>query len=159
MRHVLADTFLLDVDRHRDTIYRLAGTRCSALFGRELKGTAFSAPWPAPQRAEAERLVATVTADTLGLVVGILGSNAEGADLPLEMLLLPLRHRGRTDARLLGSLAPATLPSWVGLIPLTTFETTSIRVIQTAASRWSAVSPQEAADRRRRFVVHEGGRG
>ena len=158
LRHVLADTFLLDVDRVRGATYRLAGTRCSALFGRELKGSAFRQAWPEPRRTEAERLVATVTGDTLGLVVGLLGTNAEGALLPLEMLLLPLRHRGRTDARLLGSLAPATLPSWAGLIPLAAFETTSIRVIQTVSRPWGA-PPPEAIERRRRFVVHEGGRG
>ena len=32
----------------------------------------------------------------------------------LELLILPLAHRGRMDARILGALAPTEMPHWLG---------------------------------------------
>ncbi|HEY0354137.1 MAG TPA: PAS domain-containing protein, partial [Enterovirga sp.] len=33
IRHILADTFILGIDGEAGATFRLAGTRCSALFG------------------------------------------------------------------------------------------------------------------------------
>lgn len=157
MRHILADAFILALDQDRSATFRLAGTRCCALFGRDLKECGFAALWPPAGRGDAEKLIETAVGDTVGLVVGLLGANENGSEIALEMLLLPLRHRGRTEARLVGSLSPATIPSWAGLVPLRTLETRSLRVIQAAPAE-SRVEAALARERRQLFVVHEGGR-
>lgn len=159
MRHILADTFILDAAAP-EPAFRLAGTRCSALFCRDLKGTAFAAAWPAGQaRREADALVRTVADETVGLVAGLVGVNENGSEVPLELLLLPLRHRGRTDARLVGSLSPGTLPSWAGLVPIRTLRTGTLRTVLGARPDPDPVGEgTEVAGRRSLFVVHQGGR-
>jgi hypothetical protein len=135
IRHVLADTFILGIAPQAGATFRLAGTRCSALFGQDLKGRAIHSLWPAAKRSEIDRHVATVTSEMAGLVAGLRGIAENGWSLELELLLLPLRHRGRTDERALGAISPASLPSWVGLIPIVSLETTSLRVINAARER------------------------
>ena len=51
------------------------------------------------------------------------------APLDLEMLLLPLRHHGKTHARLIGSLAPSLIPSWFGLVPAESLSLNSLRIL------------------------------
>lgn len=159
MRHILADTFILEADREAGPVFRLAGTRVCALFGRELKDVPFEAVWETAERTESRNLVRTVAADTIGLVAGLVGTNANGSQVALEMVILPLRHRGRTQSRLLGCLSPATIPSWAGLVPLTSLSTRSVRIIQ-AATRSAAGEPpvRRSIPQRRLFVIHEGGR-
>jgi hypothetical protein len=160
IRHVLADTFVLGIDPVAGAIFRLAGTRCSALFGKDLKGRPLNSLWPAAKRGEIDRHVATVTSETAGLVAGLRGTADNGWTIDLELLLLPLRHRGRTDERALGAISPATLPTWVGLIPVVSLETTSLRIVNAARDRKPAlpVSPASALARRRGLVLLEGGR-
>ena len=45
LRHALADTFVLE-NEPIGPVFRLAGTRLCALFGREQRGRAFAALWP-----------------------------------------------------------------------------------------------------------------
>lgn len=159
MRHILADTFILALDASRRASFRLAGTRCCALFGRDLKGVALSGLWSDDERAEADRLVELAVGDTVGLVVGLVGANENGSEIALEMLLLPLRHAGRTEARLVGSLSPGAVPSWAGLVPVRSLEIRSLRVIQAPHPvGYPARDLTAAHERRRLFVVHEGGR-
>lgn len=160
IRHILADTFILGIDPQGGAAFRLAGTRCSALFGHDLKGQSLGSLWPAAKRPEIDRQVAVVASETAGLVAGLRGVAENGWSLDLELLLLPLRHRGRTDARALGAISPATLPSWVGLIPVVSLQTTSMRIVNAARERKPAlpVSPAAALARRRGLVLLEGGR-
>lgn len=158
IRHILADTFVLGTDGPDGATFRLAGTRCCALFGRELKGTAIGLLWPDSKRQEAERQVEIVVSETAGLVVGLRGLAANGWTIDLELLLLPLRHRGRTRARAIGAVSPVRVPSWVGLIPVVSLETTSLRIVNAARDqRASSMVRESATERRSRFVVHEGG--
>lgn len=160
LRHVLADTFVLGHDGDAPPAFRLAGTRISALFCRDLKGQPFHALFPPDGRTEADAMVKLACDDSVGLVIGLRGLNENRSELPLEMLLLPLRHRGRTHARLLGALSPATLPAWAGLVPLASLEVRSLRVVQPRreAERGGDMLPPHPARRRTMFVVHEGGR-
>lgn len=158
MRHVLADSFVLGRDGTDGAIFRLAGSRCAALFCRDLKGDAFADLWPAEARAEPDRLVEIVTGDMVGAVAGLAASNVNGSALALELLLLPLRHRGKTDVRLIGALSPAAFPSWAGLVPLARIETRSVRIIETASRPGFGPGPDALPPRRNLFVVHEGGR-
>jgi hypothetical protein len=159
IRHVLADTFILEIDPDRTATFRLAGTRLCALFGRELKGAGFVDLWPEHAAPGIRRHLDTVVDETAGLVVGLVATTDAGQTADLEMVLLPLRHRGRTHARVLGSLSPAAIPTWLGFNPVTSFATVSLRVIwpsgRGSGASFGAGAPQE---RRRRFVVHEGGR-
>ena len=41
-----------------------------------------------------------------------------GGALELEVIILPLNHRGRTNARVVGALAPVETPYWLGASPL-----------------------------------------
>ena len=114
--HVLADTFLLGSDAMGNLVFRLAGTRVCALLCRELKGESFVA------------LFETGSARVVGDLLGIIGSKLivvtatvscrrGRAAAELELLMLPLRHGGRTDSRIIGALAPTIIPCWLGAKP------------------------------------------
>src|SRR5690606_30633432 len=51
---LLADTFILEKDTRGEAVFRLAGTRLCATYGRELKGFSFPSLW----REKDQRLVA-----------------------------------------------------------------------------------------------------
>ncbi|WP_375459753.1 PAS domain-containing protein [uncultured Enterovirga sp.] len=160
MRHVLADTFMLAQEEGSGPSFRLAGTRLRALFGRDLKGESFRELWSPEGRPEADHVIRLVIGDTVGVVIGLLATNENESELPLEMLLLPLRHRGRTQARMLGALSPASIPAWAGLVPIRSIETRSLRIVQPNLDPEpdEAVFPRPSAGRRSLFVVHDGGR-
>jgi hypothetical protein len=140
IRSVLADTFLLDLEHPGQAVFRLAGTRCAALFGSGLRGQTFESLWPGHED-EAALFVDTVVSETLGLVVGLVGTAQHGARLDLELVLLPLRHWGRTHLRMIGAISPATVPSWMGLFPITSLEATSLRVLRDKAERGREPAP------------------
>jgi hypothetical protein len=117
IRHVLADTFILAVDPRAGHPFRVAGTRACALFGRELKGAAFLDLWTGKSRDLMSDLINVVSHETVGVVASASGASSEGA-LELEFVVLPLRHLGRTDVRVLGAIAPAAMTWWVGARPL-----------------------------------------
>ena len=45
IKALLGDTFILENDVRGEAVFRLAGTRLCAIYGRELKGFAFSSLW------------------------------------------------------------------------------------------------------------------
>ena len=159
IRHVLADTFILANQIPHPPVIRLAGTRCSALFGRDLRGLALGELWPVGRRSELTEQLDLVLNDAFGFVAGLHGRAENGWHIDLELMLLPLRHHGRTDARALGSLSPVTLPSWVGLIPIVALETSTSRIIDPVRLDMHAEAKRDnAVERRARFVIHQGGR-
>ena len=161
IRHVLADTFILEIDRDRTAEFRLAGTRICALFGRELKGLPFVNLWAEGARRDAGRNLDIVVDETGGVVAGLVGTTDEGDVLDLELLLLPLRHRGKPHARVMGALSPAVSPAWIGFRKITAISTVSMRVIWPSGRSdvRSFAAQRDPIERRRRFVVHQGGRG
>ncbi len=158
IRHILTDTFILEVSPEGGADFRLAGTRMCALFGRELKGRSLPELWSPQARAEAGHYIDIVTDETAGLVIGLVGSTPEGLTVDVEMLLLPLRHRGKTHARIMGVLSPAMVPSWIGLHAVSSLSTVSLRVIWPSRRPLAEGLPEAAMERRRRFVLHRGGR-
>lgn len=156
LRHALADTFVLE-NEAIGPVFRLAGTRLCALLGRELRGRAFAALWPdVESQGETRRLVQTVMDETAGAVAGLQAETSTGASVHLELLLLPLRYRGRTHARVLGALSPAVTPDWLGLDTLTSMRMISLRMI------WPGMRPnlppERSPNERPRLVVLPGGR-
>jgi hypothetical protein len=166
IRHLLADSLILELDMAaREATIRLAGTRVCALYGQELKGAPFSRLWGS-QAPDPWRIVEIVASDTLGVVAGLRATNTAGEEADLELLLLPLRHRGRTQVRALGTLSLDGAPHWIGLRPLVQADTASLRILP--SRRPEAGPPARPAVRtgagypgpvrRGHLLVHAGGR-
>jgi len=118
IRSALGDSFILGREPAGLPTFRLAGTRVCSLFGRELKGEAFEGLWSASDRAAIRDLITIVGNEIAGIVAGVTATTAEGYALDLELLLLPLRHRGTSQARQIGVLVPLIVPFWIGASPL-----------------------------------------
>jgi hypothetical protein len=162
IRKSLGDTFILGSESAADPRFRLAGTRMCALFGRELKDEAFAALWEAAHQPLVCRLLAIVGEEEIGVIAGAHGRTAEGFSTDLELLLLPLRHRGRPGRRMLGMLAPAAVPFWLGASRLEPLSLGSLRHLGPAVLEPAAPSRLPAAivreQPRHGFVVYDGGR-
>lgn len=163
IRHALADTFILELGAARAAEIRLAGTRFCAFFGRELRGSPFHRLWSDEATHDVIHLIDVVVDETAGVVAGVVGATDEGDTVEFEMVLLPLRHRGKTHSRLLGAISPAEVPSWIGLRPIVSLTLKSLRVIRTSGPTAQGgdsekeTAEAEAHERRRLFVVHSGG--
>jgi hypothetical protein len=169
IRRVLRDTFILALDSsgHR---FRLAGTRVCALFCRELKGETFIHLWAKSEQAAIRDQVAVVADESEGFVAGADGRNADGSLIDLELLLLPLVHRDRSQARLLGVLAPISTPYWLGATPVEKLAVGTVRHLGLATQPAAAPHLVPASESplpwpateegrpRRGFVIYTGGR-
>jgi hypothetical protein len=144
IRGVLADTFILEVDPSARYPIRVSGARTNSLFGRELRGASFLELWRAPDRGEIASILSSVAREAAAIVAGASSDPSGAQPLDLELMLLPLRHHGKTDSRILGSLTPASLPSWLGLFAAGPLRLLSLRVLRRADSAPREASP--AAD-------------
>jgi len=156
IRGALADTFILTFEPSTGHPFRLAGTRVCALFGRELKGEAFLDLWSREARRELQNLLLIVASESIGVVASAERAAATrleiAATTKLELLLLPLGYHGRTDARVLGTLAPTepatwSTSDWRGGLVLGAY-----RYLRTEAHLL-----QPPARKQPRLVVYEGG--
>ena len=168
IRGVLADTFMIDVDPAHHYPIRISGTRMNALFCQELKGLSLLDLWDSRERAGVAALVRAVVEEARPVVTGAVGQAADRDALMLEMALFPLRHKGRTHARLLGCLSPRSIPTWLGLVPIQELELRTHRVIDPASAhaasnfssmgfRGLAASKSPLPVRHGHFTVYEGG--
>jgi hypothetical protein len=161
IRSALGDSFILGLDPASGHSFRLAGTRVCSVFCRELKGEPFDAMWGDADRAAARDLLAIVANEVAGIVAGVSGATAEGQSIDLELLLLPLRHRGSSRARQIGVLAPLTVPFWLGTSPLAQLALKSHRHIGPALDAIPATPLMAAAESgriRHGLLVYDGGR-
>jgi hypothetical protein len=172
IRTVLGDTLILSQEPGQDANIRLAGTRVCALFCRELKNTAFEPLFDDKSRAELAGLVREANEDFSGFVAGLTATVADTPAIPLELLLLPILQRGTRDGRLIGVLAPASPPYWLGMKPVQSLTLNSWRHVSPQLeaitvpkyfdepdATGTAVSAATApAARQRAFVVFPGGR-
>jgi hypothetical protein len=160
IRQVLADTVLLELTGERVAHVRLAGTRLCAFFCRELRGSPFAQLWTEEAADDLRQALDIVTGEAAGLVAGLTASTDGGAAVDFEMILLPLRHRGNQHCRILGSIAPALVPSWLGFDPVARFRMGSLRVLRPSPCGEVGFgrSDDPPEERRRRFAVHSGGR-
>ncbi len=103
-----------------DTLrFRLAGTRVCALFGREIKGDAFPALWDEESRKTIDEVLTILTQERIGAVAGLSARTADGVEVDLELILLPLAHAGHARIRAIGALVPLLQPYWLGEKPVT----------------------------------------
>jgi len=160
IRDVLGNSFIIAFDPPADHPFRLAGTKVCALFRHELKGEAFGALWDEASRKMMRETVAIV-ADEAGAVVADASATTAEGTLDLELLLLPLYHRGKRHVRLLGALTPVTVPYWLGLVRVTTLTLHALRhvgpMVETIEPRrfGKIASPKR---HRRGLTVYDGGR-
>ena len=113
IRDALPDAFMLSADFTDEIRFRLAGTQVCALFGRELKGESFKSIWSNTSRNQVDAILTSVIDEDEVLVAGVLGRTEDGAEVELELLLLPLARHERSRIRALGILAPLTRPHWL----------------------------------------------
>ena len=116
IRGVLADTFILEFDPARRFPLRVVGTRTNALFLRELRGEPFLDLWRQIDRPEISAIVAALADEAQPFLIGAAAAPTGFPQVDVEVLLLPLRHRGDTHARALGCCAPRGVPRWLGLV-------------------------------------------
>ncbi len=156
----LGDTFVLAYDGGAP-VFRLAGSRVCALFGRESRNETFAAVWQSQFRSNIAELLFGVAGESLAAVIGASAETAEGFEARLECLLLPLRHAGRTHERMIGVLAPLAPPVWLGASRLDRLALTSTRHMdlhkETLATP-DLVTAARAERNRPTLVVYEGGR-
>lgn len=161
IRHALGDTFMLAADFVDQLRFRLAGTRVCALYAREIKGEAFAAFWSEASGKAVDELMTVVTQESIGVVAGVIGRNADGAEIDLELLLLPLAHTGHARIRALGVMVPLAPPFWLGEKPLAELTLGTLRHLgqglETAIAPRFAPAP-EPSRIRHGFVVYKGGR-
>jgi hypothetical protein len=161
IRHALGDAIMLSVDFVNQLRFRLAGTRVCALFGREIKGERFASLWTEHSRQPVADLVAILADETIGAVAGLTGRSADGDEVDLELLLLPLAHSGHARTRALGVLAPLVPPYWLGEKPVTELQLGTVRHVGAGIEHYSIpdlLGAPEGGRLRHGFVVYSGGR-
>ena len=102
IRSLLGDTFILEEDARGQAVFRLAGTRLCALFGKELKGFVFSSLWSDRDRRIVNRLAGNAFRDNCVVALSLEGHSRAGRMIAMELVLLPIQGNG-DGARALGS--------------------------------------------------------
>ena len=143
IRGILANTFILEVDPQLLFPMRIAGTRMSTLFTGDLKGANFVDLWDLESKEAIHELLATVLDDRSPALAGILSAPPGFPPLELELLLLPLRHFGKTHARIIGSMSPCFIPSWLGVVRSPNLQVTSMRIIRRPHDLLQLVQPEQ----------------
>jgi hypothetical protein len=106
VRELLGDIFVLSYDNDAGYPFRVAGTRVSALLGRDLKDASFSALFTEDSRREIEDIITYVAEEMLPAIAGIAAASEDGKTAHLELLLLPFNNRAHAPISLTGLLAP-----------------------------------------------------
>jgi len=106
VRELLGDIFVLSYDNETGFPFRVAGTRVSALLGRDVKDTSFSALFAEESRREIEDIVTYVAEEMLAAIAGVTATAEDGRTAHLELLLLPFNNRAHAPISLTGLLAP-----------------------------------------------------
>ncbi len=130
IRDILGDTFILEFEPSGDINYRLAGTRLCAIFGNELKGQEFGAPWRCDGQETITDIVKSAARDNFIAVFGSIAVSKRGRKLSVETLVLPLLHNGQKERRMLGVTTPISRPYWLGMDPVSSLNLSSLRIIE-----------------------------
>jgi hypothetical protein len=129
IKSALGSTFILELDDRHEYSFRLAGSHLCSAYTRELKGRSFSRLWHAGDRDAMDTLLKAVTEDHAVALVNFQGTTESNAKLSFETMLLPIRHNGATDVRLLGSMTALDAPYWFGTDPIAEQRITGLRLI------------------------------
>ena len=150
IRGALANTFILELNDNTEFDFRLAGSHICSIYARELKGRSFSRLWHPRDRDAMGTLVRAVTEDHAVALITFTGMTAIHTRTSVETILLPVRHNGSTQSRLLGSMTVVDEPYWLGVQPVVEQRITGLRLIwpddqshSDIARDVAAVVPQE----------------
>jgi hypothetical protein len=128
IKTLLADTFILEKDARSEAVFRLAGTRLCALYGRELKGFSFASLW----RDKDQRLVGKLAEGTFRsksiVVIAFDGVSRNLRENSFELLLLPL-DGGHENPRCMGIVSAMQAPFWLGADPVVEARIDTVRVV------------------------------
>jgi hypothetical protein len=141
----------------------MSGTRLNALWLAEQNGRSFLDLWDEGDRRNVAAALLMVIDVATPVVAGAESCTAGIPPLDLELLLLPLRHFGKTHSRMLGSLTPVSQPDWFGRAPANALKLTSLRIIGADEKIvFNPLVPRASASRnvtsRPRLVIYEGGK-
>ncbi len=128
IKSLLADTFILERDTRGQAVFRLAGTRLCACYGRELKGFSFPSLWREKDQRLVSRLIHGVFNHKSVVLIMFEGFSRNGRSNKFELLALPL-DGGVENPRCLGVISAAEKPFWLGADPITDALIDSIRII------------------------------
>lgn len=129
IRTALANTFILELNNSNEFDFRLAGSHLCSAYARELKGRSFTRLWHERDRDAIDTLVRAVTEDHAVALVTFQGTTAVHTRVSVETILLPLRHNGSTQSRLLGAMTAIDEPYWFGVQPVLEQRITGLRLI------------------------------
>ena len=129
IRAALANTFILELNDSNEFDFRLAGSHLCSAYSRELKGRSVTRLWHERDTDAIDTLVRAVTEDHAVALVTFKGTTAVQTRLTVETILLPLRHNGTTQSRLLGAMTAIDEPYWFGVQPLIEQRITGLRLI------------------------------
>jgi len=129
IRGALANTFILELNESAEYDFRLAGSHLCSTYARELKSRSFTRLWHPRDRDAMATLVRAVTEDHAVALVTFQGITALNTRVSVETILLPLRHNGSTQARILGAMTAMDEPYWLGVQPVVEQRITGLRLI------------------------------
>ncbi|MEO5755315.1 MAG: PAS domain-containing protein [Mesorhizobium sp.] len=128
IKSLLADTFILERDTRGQAVFRLAGTRLCACYGRELKGFSFPSLWREKDQRLVSRLIHGVFEQKSVVLITYEGFSRNGRSNRFELLALPL-DGGVENPRCLGVISAVERPFWLGADPITDALIDTIRII------------------------------
>jgi hypothetical protein len=129
IRAALANTFILETGSDNEFTFRLAGSHLCTAYCRELKGRSFTSLWDKRDRDALDTLIRAVTEDHAAALVTFQGTTAVNTKVSFETILLPLRHNGSTQSRVLGAMTALEEPYWLGVQPILEQRITGLRLI------------------------------
>jgi len=129
IRGALANTFILELNESQEFDFRLAGSHLCSAYSRELKGRSFSRLWHPRDRDAMATLVRAVTEDHAVALITFSGMTAIHTRMSVETILLPVRHNGSTQTRLLGAMTAIDEPYWFGVQPIVEQRISGLRLI------------------------------
>jgi hypothetical protein len=129
IKSALASTFILERDEVKEYSFRLAGSHLCSAYARELKGRSFTKLWHVRDRDAMETLIRAVTEDHAVALITFEGKTPVRTKVSFETILLPIRHNGSTESRLLGAMTAFDTPYWFGVQPVMEQRITGLRLI------------------------------
>lgn len=129
IRNALSNTFILELDDSAEYAFRLAGSHLCSAYSRELKGRSFSKLWHQRDRDAMDTLIRAVTEDHAVALITFQGTTGVHTRAAFETILLPMRHNGSTQARILGAMTAVEEPYWLGVQPILEQRITGLRLI------------------------------
>lgn len=103
---ILPDVFILEHNGAADPLFRLAGTRICAQFGRELKGLTFGTLFAPDLRGKVMRIARNVMAQAAPATMRIHLVDGTLDTTEAEIVLLPLATKGKIADRIIGTFSP-----------------------------------------------------